>query len=79
MSFTWMMRSGDGNDGTFADREVIGENIFDALREYAASAIVRVRFQGTAAPARLDWRGGEPGEEWTAIGVIMPMFVTWTS
>lgn len=36
MAFTWEIRCGDGNEGTFRIEEATGENIFDVLRSYAA-------------------------------------------
>lgn len=37
--FTWEIRSGDGNEGTFSMGTQSGENVFDVLREQAKDAI----------------------------------------
>jgi len=37
--FTFEIRSGDGNEGTFYIEDAEGENIFDVLRQYAAGDI----------------------------------------
>lgn len=49
--FTWELRNGDGNYGTFVDGEATGDNVFDVLREYAASAI--------AEYGEPDWEDGD--------------------
>lgn len=38
-AFKWELRAGDGNHGTFSEREVEGDNIFDVLRAFAADSI----------------------------------------
>ena len=37
--FKWEIRIGDGNEGTFLSGEREGENVFDILRDEAASDI----------------------------------------
>jgi len=48
--------------------------IAGAAAKYGDSDIIRIRTTTPSSPMRLDWKS----EDWTAIAIVMPMFVDWS-